>query len=210
MAWWQKHFRETTRGRIVALLRRGEYSVEELALALALTDNAVRAQLASLERGGVVVSTGVRREGTVGKPAVLYGIAPAAAQSLFSSAYGPVLAAVVAELGETLSPAAQRALLRRAGRRLGRGRGARGSLERRVRDGAALLVELGSDVEVVTTRDGFEIRGFGCPLMLAVAACPDTCVAVEELLAETTGAAVREQCDRSGSPRCRFAIARMD
>ena len=34
MAWWQRQFGKTTRGRIVALLRRGERSVEELAGAL--------------------------------------------------------------------------------------------------------------------------------------------------------------------------------
>jgi predicted ArsR family transcriptional regulator len=192
---------------VVALLRRGEHGVEELAGALGLTDNAVRAQLASLEKDGVVTPTGVRREGAVGKPAVLYGIAPAATDSLFSSAYGPVLAAVLAELGETMKPAPLRDLLRKAGRRLAPARTGRTSLERRVHDGAALLVQLGGDVEVAATRDGFEIRGFSCPLTQAVSACPDTCAAVEALLTETTGAEVRERCDRRAAPRCHFAIA---
>ena len=74
MAWWQRQFGKTTRGRIVALLRRGERSVEELATALDLTDNAVRAQLTQLEHDGVVRVVGTRRDGTVGKPATLYGV----------------------------------------------------------------------------------------------------------------------------------------
>ena len=50
MAWWQRQSDKSTRNRIVALLRRGERSVEELAESLGLTDNAVRAQLSALER----------------------------------------------------------------------------------------------------------------------------------------------------------------
>jgi len=206
MAWWQRHFRGTTRGRLVALLRRGESSVEELASVLRLTDNAVRAQLASLQKAGIVTEMGVRRDGLVGKPAVLYGIAQGAHTSLFSSAYGPVLAAVLAELGRTMKPAQLRAVLSNAGRRLAPAPLPRASLERRARHGAALLVELGGDVEVAGSRDGFEIRSFGCPLSQAVSARAETCAAVEALLAETTGATVREQCDRTGTPRCRFTL----
>src|SRR3982074_2325099 len=99
MAWWQRQFGKSTRGRVVALLRRGERSVEELAQALGLTDNAVRAHLALLEREGVGRSVAIRRDGTVGKPATLFGVAPASA-SLFSSAYAPMLSALLAELGE--------------------------------------------------------------------------------------------------------------
>lgn len=206
MAWWQKHFRDTTRGRIVGVLRRSAASVEELASTLGLTDNAVRAQLVSLRKAGVVATIGVRRGGSVGKPAVLFGIAPEADRSLFSSAYGPVLAAVLAELGGAVARAELRALLQRAGRSLAGAARPGASLELRVGDAAALLVALGGDAEVASTDTGFEIRGFGCPLSQAVSACPDTCAAIEALLAETTGASVREQCDRSGPPRCRFAI----
>ena len=72
MAWWQRMFGGSSRGRVVALLRRGDRTVEELAAALGLTDNAVRAQLALLERENVVRATGVRRDGTVGKPATAW------------------------------------------------------------------------------------------------------------------------------------------
>jgi predicted ArsR family transcriptional regulator len=96
MAWWQRQFGGTTRGHVVALLRRGRRSVEELATALGLTDNAVRAQLTTLERDGLVNAAGVRRPGTAGKPATLYEVAPGA-EVLFSNAYAPALAALVAE-----------------------------------------------------------------------------------------------------------------
>lgn len=53
-----QRFFASTRGRIVTLLRHSSHTVEELAEALDLTDNAVRAHLATLERDGVVQQRG--------------------------------------------------------------------------------------------------------------------------------------------------------
>jgi len=67
-----------TRGQILALLRRGQMTVDELAQAIGVTDNAVRMHLAALERDGLARAVGVRREGNVGKPATLYAVPPEA------------------------------------------------------------------------------------------------------------------------------------
>ena len=56
-----KRFMETTRGQVLSLLRRGPRTVEELARELDLTDNAIRAHLATLERDGLVTQAGLRR-----------------------------------------------------------------------------------------------------------------------------------------------------
>ena len=48
MRWWEQQIGGVTRGRVIALLRRGVSTVEELAGALKVTDNAVRAQLQTL------------------------------------------------------------------------------------------------------------------------------------------------------------------
>lgn len=206
MRWWDRHFGGSTRGRVVALLRRGARTVEELAGELHLTDNAVRAQLATLERDGVVASAGIRREGTVGKPATLYAIAPAS-DTLFSAAYAPTLAALLAELGARLSPAELRTILRNAGRRLAPESSAR-TFAGRVTGAAALLAELGADADLVSTEEGFDIRSHGCPLSQAVNANPHTCRILEQLLAETTGGKAHEHCDRSSDrPKCAFAIS---
>jgi len=69
-----QRFLESTRGRIVTLLRRNNHTVEELAQELALTDNAVRAHLATLERDGIVQQRGVRRGS--GKPSYVYDLTP--------------------------------------------------------------------------------------------------------------------------------------
>src|SRR5215217_4418285 len=89
-----QRFLETTRGRILGLLRCGARTVEELAQAISLTDNAVRAHLATLERDGMVRSAGIRRGAGAGKPSTLYELPPEA-ELVFSRAYPPVLTALL-------------------------------------------------------------------------------------------------------------------
>ena len=205
MAWWQRKFGGSTSGRIVALLRRGERSVEELAQALKLTDNAVRAQLSSLERDGIVEASRVRRDGAVGKPATLYALSAGAAPVL-SSAYAPLLSSLLVELAERLPAKQLKTALRGAGARLAPAVSPGASFRERVNAGAALLAQLGADADLVKTGDGYEIRGHGCVLSEAVSACPAACQAVEALLCEVTGVAVKERCDRANAPNCRFLI----
>ncbi len=71
-----QRFLETTRGRILGLLRCETHTVEELAQALDLTDNAVRAHLSTLERDGMVRSA--RSPPRAGSRQALYGLRAAA------------------------------------------------------------------------------------------------------------------------------------
>jgi predicted ArsR family transcriptional regulator len=205
MRWWERHFGGSTRGRVVALLRRASHTVEELAAELDLTDNAVRAQLATLERDGVVVATGTRRDGGVGKPATIYSTAPAS-DTLFSTAYAPTLAALLAELGDRLTATELRSILRATGRRLAPAESAK-TFKARVDNAARLLADLGADADLITTDEGYEVQSHGCPLAQAVNAHPQTCRVVEQLLSEVTGAKVNEHCNRSSDrPKCGFRI----
>jgi len=212
MRWWETSIGGAVRGRIIALLRRGERSVEELASELAVTDNAVRAQLQALERHGVVHQARIRREGTVGKPATMYAIAPSA-ESLFSSAYAPVLKALLSSLEQRLDGPELDAIFRDTGRRLAEQvAGADGdspkSLEARARAAATLLSALGAEIDVERATGGYLLRGHACPLSEAVHAQPKVCHALEELVAGITGAQVRECCDRDGHAKCRFEVLR--
>src|SRR5689334_8947424 len=90
-----------TRGQVLALLRRGAMTVDELASAIGITDNAVRLHLTALERDGLVRAEGVRREGSVGKPATVYAITPDALAA-FSKAYEPVLTTLLVSLAGRL------------------------------------------------------------------------------------------------------------
>src|SRR3569833_1202927 len=163
-------FFESTRGRIVDLLRRSSRTVDELAAKLEITDNAVRLHLGLLERDGVVRSRGVRREGTVGKPSTIYEIAPDA-DPLFSNAYLPFLSTLLAALADRMSVRELRALMRDVGQRLaGDAKQGDGSLQSRAELASRVLNELGglTSIESAESEDRVSIRGCGCPLSVAV------------------------------------------
>ncbi len=200
-------FLDSTRGRIVELLRRARRTVDELAAELGLTDNAVRAQLVTLERDGLVRAVGTRRLAGPGKPAVVFGIAPEA-EPLFSRAYAPVLAATLHELAERLTPAEMRRVMRATGARLAAGLPrASGDLAERVRHAAAILESLGGVLDVEPAAGGYRLSGHGCPLSEGVAVNATLCLAVERLLAERTGAVVKQRCDHGDRPSCCFEIS---
>src|SRR5687767_5363010 len=203
-----RRFLETTRGRIVGLLRMGAATVEELAQALGLTDNAIRAHLATLERDGLVRQDGVRRTPGAGKPATVYEIHPEA-EPLFSRAYAPVLTALLDELAEQLPADRSDDLMRAVGRRLAGavGRPPTGGLEARVDAAVALLNSLGGAAQVDRSEGKLVIRGCGgCPLSSATSRRPELCRALESLLTEYVGEPVQECCDRGERPRCHFEI----
>lgn len=215
MRWWETSVGGATRGRIIGFLRRGERSVDELAAELGVTDNAVRAQLETLEREGVVHQSRVRHTGAVGKPATMYAIRPDV-ESAFSSAYAPVLGALVASLGERMSAKDLEELFREVGKRLAADATSSQpqqskALEARVRAAAAILTSLGAELEVERNATGFVLRGHACPLANAVRAEPRVCGAIEELVAGVTGTPVRECCERdaaTGTTKCRFEVKR--
>lgn len=199
-------FFESTRGRVLDLLRHGVATVEALAAELGLTDNAVRVHLAALERDGLVRETGVQRGG-VGKPATVYGIAPDA-EPAFSHAYIPLLQSLLAALADDLPRDRLERVMRDVGRRMAASLPQpHGNVRQRVALAAGLLEELGG-VAVVTEENGtLRITGRGCPLSAVVCGRPEVCLAVKTLLAELTDADVSEGCEHGEDPRCGFRIA---
>lgn len=205
MTLWNRRFFESTRGRIVALLRRKSMTVEEMARKLEVTDNAVRAQLASLERDGLVEQSGVRRGSR--KPSQSYGLTSEVEPAL-SRAYVLLLVELVRELAERHTAAELAALLEAVGRRWASHLPTPvGDIASRMADAAGLLRDLGGDAEFVEEAGQLTIRGYGCPLGRAVQDNPKICAAVESLLTELIGVQVRESCDRTtAAPRCRFVV----
>jgi predicted ArsR family transcriptional regulator len=202
-----RRFLESTRGRIVALLRRGARTVDDLASAIGMTGNAVRSHLTALERDGLVRQDGVRRGPGAGKPAVLYEVPPEA-EPLFSRAYPPVLTAMLDAVVDELPPERVEELMRQVGRRLASGAGvpASGDLDDRVRAAAAVLTALGGEVDVVEEEGVLTIRGCGCPLSASVSRRPELCHAVETFVAEVTGVPARECCQHGERPSCCFRV----
>jgi DeoR family transcriptional regulator, suf operon transcriptional repressor len=199
---------ETTRGRVLTLLRQGDMTVEELAAALGLTDNAVRAHLVSLERDGLVYP-GERRGGRVGKPATSYRVSPEV-EVLLSKAYLPLLTGLLDAMGDRLSAEQMLPLLREAGNRMAAGlEQPRGDLRRRVEAACQLLNQLGgvSSLDEMESGREFVIRSRGCPLAAAVRERPEVCEAIVSLLADLTGAQVRSCCQRGERPSCCFEVS---
>lgn len=197
-----RRFLDSTRGRIVALLRRANRTVDELAAALHLTDNAVRAHIATLERDGLVEQRGVRR-GT-SKPAFAYDLTPEAEQ-LFPKAYGPVLAQLLTVLAERMPPAEFEGLLRTIGHRLAADHaGSRASLLPRLERAAGVLNGLGGLAESDMSGDVVTIRGYSCPLAAIVGDHPEVCHLAETLVSDIVGVQMHEQCEHDARPRCRF------
>jgi predicted ArsR family transcriptional regulator len=202
---WDRRFFETTRGRVVALLRRRRRTVEELAQELELTDNAIRSHLATLERDGIVRQQGVRRG--VGKPSYDYELTPEA-EELFPKAYEPVLRELLGVLEERLGPDTTDDLLRATGRRLAASAGRPGDgASARLDAAVALLGKLGGLAEIEEADDGYLIRGYSCPLAALAPGHPEVCRLAGTLLSEYIGATVVECCDRGERPRCAFRVA---
>lgn len=207
MITWYARFMTSTRGRLLSLLRRQAHTVEELAQRLGLSDNAVRAHLATLERDGLVEQRGVRRDGGVGKPAYAYALAPAAEQ-LFPRPYAAVLDETLTALAERMPSAEIEALLRESGRRLARGYPA-GAGETRARLDAAVaaLNDLGGLAEVDESGAEPEICSYSCALAALVPGHAEVCVLAEAFASDVAGVALRENCERGATLRCRFRLA---
>lgn len=213
MRWWEKDIGGRSRGRLIALIRRGVDTVEGLAAELGVTDNAVRAQLTILEREHLVERAGVRHAGKVGKPATTYAVVDD--EGVLSAAHAPVLRALLAALKDRMPPAALESVLRDVGRRLsGNGEQAESGLDSKKRNpeagaraAARVLRSLGGEVKVERSGEGMLLKGYACPLADVVATEPKVCQAVEELVSAVAGAPAHECCDRTGHARCRFLIA---
>jgi len=201
-----KRFWASTRGRIVLLLRRASRTVNELAQNLGLTDNAVRGQLAILERDGLVQPSGTRAGKH--KPNITYALTPEA-QHLFPRLYGPILHHLLDILAQSNSPKKLEATLRAVGRRVAAGYrppAPTDALPDRLRRGVAVLGELGGLAEA-ERRDGkVYLHCFDCPLALVVAGHPEVCKMVETVLTHTLGLPVEERCQRGGVPQCFFEV----
>ncbi len=209
---WDRKFFASTRGQVVTLLRRSGRTVEKLAQAVGLTDNGVRAHLATLERDGIVRQRGtVSRTGGGGKPAYVYELTPEA-EALFPKAYSSVLRQLLDVMAEHLGPEETETLLRAVGRRIADERAVPVADVRTTRLEAAVgvLNELGGLAELEERDGGLVIRGYSCPLTAVVPGHPEVCRLAEALLVELAGTPVREHCDRGENPRCCFEVVGTD
>jgi predicted ArsR family transcriptional regulator len=197
--------RSKTRARILALLCGGERTADELARAIGVSGSAIRVHVGELEREGVITHERVIRG--VGKPVHRYRLTRAG-EGLLSRAYVPLTGELLDVLALRLTGEELEQLLREVGHRLADRQGKAGGEARvRVEAAVALLEALGGIVEIEWLDRRARLLGRCCPVSAVAADHPQICVAVEALLARYTGLRVRQVCDRSERPSCRFDIS---
>ncbi len=201
-AQWEQRFFASTRGQVLTLVRRGASTVDELARALGLTDNAVRTHLSTLERDGLVRQSGVVRGGG-GKPAYAYTLTDAA-ERLFHKPYDTVLGLLLDVLTERMTRGERETVLQEVGHRLARSlppAGEGSAPHARLLMAVQALNELGGLAE----QDGADaIRGSRCPLTDVVMVHPEACLLAATLVSDVTGLPFTARCESGTPPRCRF------
>ena len=198
---------DTSRGRIVTLLRTGGVTADDVARKLGLTRSAVRLQITAMERDGVVRRVG-KRPG-ITRPSHVFELTPEVEQ-LLSKAYIPLLTGLVEVFAEALPADQIAALLRRTGsglaQQLTRGKRLSGGLRSRAAAASEMMnAQLGAMTRV-ESNGGIVIRGAGCPLAALTGKHKGVCLAMESLVSGIVGVPVHECCDRRDRPQCCFEI----
>lgn len=197
----------STRRQILQTLRRSPATVADLARGLKVTENAVRVHVLALERDGLIRPRG--RRASARKPAVVYGLAPAA-ERLFDKPYAAVLSALLDELKEQSGADAVRDLAVAVGHRFARAHAS--AVEStaghaRLEAITQLINELGGLAELDGADGQLILTGYSCPLVAVVPAHPEVCLLTQTFIGDLLGeGSVRETCQRGAEIRCRFEI----
>jgi predicted ArsR family transcriptional regulator len=201
---WLQRLTGETRSEMLRLLRRSRQTIASLADTLRLTDNAVRTHVAALERDGIVAHVGTQRD-TGGKPARVYALT-GAGEELFPKAYALVLNGLVEEIARADGRDHALELLRAVGRQAAAGVAQAAEPDARVAMAAAALRDLGGEIEVRRTDQGWQLQGYACPLSGVTVKQPEVCALAQALVEEITGGRVTECCERGERPRCGFTV----
>lgn len=200
-----KRFFDSTRGAIVTLLRGCKGTVDDLAKKLGLTDNAVRANLATLERDGLVQQDGVRRSHR--KPHHTY-VLTAEAEHLFPKAYDTVATQLITALKAKISAPVLKEILREVGRSLaGESKSKSEDVDQRIKKAAKALEAIGGSPRIEKENGSVFIRSESCPLNTMVAAHSEVCLLAESLVAEIVGQKVQYRCNPGEMSKCSFEIS---
>ena len=203
---WRRRILNSSRGRILELLRGQDGTVNDLAAALDLTDNAVRAHLFSLERDGLIHQSGTRPG--FRKPHATYALT-AEAEQIFPKAYGPLLDMVLTVISKKLEPQALRLAMREVGKKIAQTNRAETkgkTREERIDAALRILSDLGGRATFEKKEGKHWIRGHGCPLAAATKNHPQACLIAESLLSAVIGTPVKERCVRNPNPSCCFEV----
>jgi len=194
----------TAARNVLSRLRHGAMTVEDLARALKLTNNAVRNQLRKLQEADFVTAFGKRPSAS--KPSTLYAIT-LQGQIQFSTLYLPILMQFLEVAEGRCSGTQLDTLMLETGESLARRYPKpSGPLKRRAQSAAGLLRSFGGVAEV-TTRDGvLVIRSRACPIAALTSENGAACRVLEGFLERHIAAAVTVCCNLEEEPQCCFEV----
>jgi predicted ArsR family transcriptional regulator len=204
-----RRFFQTTRGRIIAELRRRSFATaQELAEHFVISTNAVRQHLTALVEEGLVSEQAARRGPT--KPTLEYALTPDA-DALFPQHYDRLLNAVLREVREQFGDSGVTSVFAGIASRVVQKHGAAltsQSVEQRVENVATILRQRG--VEVNVEREGdrtIVLSEHNCPYAQSVAEHPEVCTVVHQLLETAApGNVVKTSSIADGARACRFEV----
>lgn len=203
-----ERFFKTTRGRIVAeLRRRGSASAADLAQSFGLSPNAIRQQLVLLERDSLVVERPVRRGPT--KPTLEFSLTTEA-DTLFPQRYDRLLSTVLREVREQFGDAAVGKIFDSISKRAVK-RAKRSVTGKRKEERVAQLTEMlqrdGVVAEYSLIDGGFALHEHNCPYSTVAKEHPEMCQVVHHMIDETIGGEMQQtESLATGGRECRFEI----
>jgi predicted ArsR family transcriptional regulator len=198
-----KRFFESTRGRIVMLLRDASRTVNDLAAELGLTDNAVRAHLLGLERDGLVALAGTVKG--FRKPHSTYRLTDEA-RHIFPKPYDSILNRLIGVLKQRFKRRPIKEIFYDVGQELVSEDLSGLSQAERLGTAITSLEDMGGAPKLIEQDGTTFIKSESCPFADAVSEHPEFCKIAESMLEKIIGQPVTETCDRTVSPKCCFAI----
>jgi DeoR family transcriptional regulator, suf operon transcriptional repressor len=199
----------STRAKLLGLLLRYKtgLTIDELGEKLAISRNAVRQHVSSLENGGLV-AVGEMRRG-VGRPSQIYTLTPLGSEQ-FPRQYSLLSELVLASVKELHGPAGTAALMKEIADRLARQYSPRiqgETVPERADTVAAILNEIGFLAETEQSAQGTAITALNCVYHHLATEFPEVCQLDIELIQQLTGARVEHsECMVRGGLCCRFQL----
>lgn len=199
----------STRAKLLGLLLRHKagLTIDELGEKLAISRNAVRQHIASLENEGLVAG-GERRRG-VGRPSQIYTLTPLGLEQ-FPRQYSLLSGLVLASVKELHGSEGAIALMKQIADRLARQYSPRvqgETLADRAKTVGALMGEIGFLAETERSAEGTAITALNCVYHHLAAEYPEVCQLDIELIQQLTGARVEHtECMVRGGNCCRFKL----
>lgn len=191
-------------GRVLNQLRHRQMTVEELARALGLTNNAIRNQLRKLLEMGFAERVGSRPGAS--KPSAVYGIT-LDGQVQFSTLYLPVLTRFLKVAERRCAGAQLETLMSETGALLANTfPKPSGVIAKRVNAAAKVFAGFGGMSQVTTRNGNLVLRSAACPLAALTAQHKAACNVLEGFLTEFLAAPVTVCCEVETEPRCCFEI----